>query len=140
MQILETEMFQLELSLTNYGQDASEKETTILNVRVFSDDFSAAASRAIHLNVFCAFVEDLKKLAKTGCGKAGMHAKDTDSFIEFEGDGSDRIRISGKIASTGNSGFTQKLTFQNDFSRERLTGFADALFNGYCLEQKETTR
>lgn len=132
MHILETEMFQLELSLTNYGMDAEDRENTVMNIKVFSDDFSAVTSRVIHLNAFVTFAADLKKLAETGFGKAGMYAKDNDSFLEFEGNNTGRILISGRVASTGNSGFTQKLTFQNDFEISHLVKFADTLCNGYC--------
>lgn len=138
MHILETDLFQLELSLMNYGTDICARENTVMNVKCFCDDFSAVTSRVIHMDVFENFANDLIRLSETKTGKAGMYAKDgSGAFIEFSGTGSARIAIRGCITSTGNSGYTQKMLFENEVDVERLKEYADTLCSGYCTKKDE---
>ncbi len=138
MHILETDLFQLELSLMNYGTDVCERENTVMNVKCFCDDFSAVTSRVIHMDVFETFVTELIRLTETKTGKAGMYAKDdSGAYIEFSADGSARVGIRGCITSTGNSGFTQKMLFENVVDAERLNEYAHTLCSGYCSKKTE---
>ena len=132
MHRIETDLFQLEFSAKNYSPDARESENAVLDLRVFSDDFSAVASWMMDLSQFATFAKALSDMSenKSGCAEL-RDSHNGDNFIHFECADNGRVKVTGKIANTGNSGFTQSLSFENEFDAKKLPVLAAQLCEGY---------
>lgn len=132
MHRIETELFQLEFSAKNYSPDARESENAVLDLRIFSDDFGAVASWTMDLSQFAAFAKALSAMSENGSGCAELRdSHNGDNYIHFECADHGMVKVSGKIANTGNSGFTQCLSFENQFDAKRLPVLAAQLSEDY---------
>lgn len=139
MQILETDLFQLEISAMNYGPDTGTNESAWLDFKVFSDDFSAVSGWLIDLAELALFTADMKSLAEDSETEARLSAKGSSGdFICFCSASGNRVQVNGSVSTTGNSGFRQRLEFQNDLDAGVFKEYAEALFEAYSrfIEEK----
>lgn len=139
MQILETDLFQLEISAMNYGPDTGSNENAWLDFKVFSDDFSAVSGWLIDLSELALFTADMKNMAEDQEIEARLSAKGSSGdFVCFRNEPENRVMVNGSVSATGNSGFRQRLEFQNDLDADVFRKYAEALFEAYSrfIEEK----
>lgn len=138
MQILETALFQLEIAAMNYSIDAVSKETAVLNIKVFSDEFSAVTSWLIDLSDLAAFTEKLTALSEGKISEARFVPDgDSGDYICFKEAADFRIHTEGSVSAIGNSGFRQRLEFQNDIDSDAFHKYSMCLYKSYSRFMEE---
>ncbi len=126
---LKTDTFRLELSPVVFDTEVQYPVNAALSVKVFSDDFSATASMDIDIKEFAVFAKGLLKLYELLSGSArieepyGLH-----NYIEFEAVQGGHIHVKGVLTKETRSGYTQKLSFENEFDQTYFQYFAKELF------------
>jgi hypothetical protein len=133
MHLIETELFQLELTVMLIDRRISAPENTLVNIKVFSDNFSADGSIHIDYKTVGLFASQLKHIYDTRRGTASISGvRDSRNYIEFRASSDQRIYVKGTLEAKGNSGFTQELNFENGFERESFVSFVKDMYQTYA--------
>ncbi len=128
---LETDVFQLELEPEVFEDDIKYPENTILHINVNSYGFSAKATMDIDVKELAAFAKELLELYHSLSGKARLEEPyGKCNYIEFEAMSGGHIKVKGKIHD-GRGGYSQELSFENEFDQTCLRGFVKELYAGY---------
>lgn len=136
MHLIETELFQLELTVMLIDQRIGAPENTLVRIKVFSDNFSADGSIHVDYKTIGLFARQLRHIYETSRGTASISGiRDSRNYIEFRASTDGRIRVRGTLEAKGNSGFNQELNFENGFERDQFAAFVDDMFRTYCPDE-----
>ena len=137
MHLIETELFQLEMNVMLIDQRISAPANTMVNIKVFSDNFSADGAIHIDYKTMGQFSRQLRHIYETQRGTASISGiRDSKNYIEFQASTDGRIRVRGTLVAKGNSGFTQELNFENGFDRSKFAAFVDDMNNTYGIDEE----
>jgi RecB family endonuclease NucS len=138
MHLIETELFQLEMNVMLIDQRISAPANTLVNIKVFSDNFSADGAIHIDYKTMGQFSRQLHHIFETQRGTASISGvRDSKNYIEFQASTDGRIRVRGTLVAKGNSGFTQELNFENGFDRSKFETFVNDVNQAYGMEEEE---
>lgn len=120
---LEAGSFSLELGVIAFEGDINIPENAILNTKIDSDNFTAAATMDIDIKAFRAFAGDLLRLYETLRGTAALKESYGRSYITFEALANGHILVKGTINNNCRDGHEQELKFENEFDQSYLKDF-----------------
>lgn len=119
---IEKEDFRLDLEMDKWydNEPGNAYINEELTIRVASEGFSGYTTVDFDTGDFEIFLNELQKLQETLSGKAELKEPyNSETFLEFEGDGRGHIHISGSI--TGRNGdWIQELNFENEIDQTFL--------------------
>ena len=137
MHLIETELFQIEMNVMLIDQRISAPANTMVNIKVFSDNFSADGAIHIDYKTMGQFSRQLRHIYEAQRGTASISGiRDSKNYIEFQASTDGRIRVRGTLVAKGNSGFTQELDFENGFERAKFAAFVDDMNNTYGIDEE----
>lgn len=115
--------FSLELWLTAFEGDISIPENAVLNTKIDSDNFAAAATMDIDIKAFRVFAGDLLKVYDSLRGSAVLKEAYGRNHIIFEALPNGHILVKGIINNYCKNGHEQELKFENEFDQSYLKDF-----------------
>lgn len=115
--------FSLELWLTAFEGDISIPENAVLNTKIDSDNFAAAATMDIDIKAFRVFAGDLLKVYDSLRGSAVLKESYGRNHIIFEALPNGHILVKGIINNYCKNGHEQELKFENEFDQSYLKDF-----------------
>lgn len=115
--------FSLELWLTAFEGDISIPENAVLNTKIDSDNFAAAATMDIDIKAFRVFAGDLLKVYDSLRGSAVLKEAYGRNHIIFEALPNGHICVKGIINNYCRNGHEQELKFENEFDQSYLKDF-----------------
>ena len=135
MHLIETELFQLELTVMLIDRRINAPENTLVRIKVFSDNFSADGAIHIDYKTMGLFASQLRHIYETHRGTASLSGiRDSRNYVEFRASPDGRIRVKGTLEAKGNSGFNQELNFENGFERNQFASFVDDMYHTYASQ------
>lgn len=115
--------FSLALEVVAFEGDINIPENAILNTKIDSDNFTAAATMDIGIKAFRVFAGDLLHLYGTLRGSAELKEAYGRNHITFEALANGHICVKGTINNNCRAGHEQELKFENEFDQTYLKDF-----------------
>ena len=129
---IQTEVFMLEIAPDAFRLDSLFPADVTLDVKVSSYGFSGETRWELDFWNMVHFVTRLKSLYETLKGSAKLEEDSlVQDYIEFIAQRDGHIRVTGRIHSKDGSGYTQEITFENEFDQTFLTEFVTRLLAGF---------
>ena len=129
---IQTEVFMLEIAPEAFRLDSLFPADVTLDVKVSSYGFQGESRWELDFWNMVHFVTRLKSLYETLKGSAKLEEDSlVQDYIEFIAQRDGHIRITGRIHSKDGSGYTQEITFENEFDQTFLTEFVTRLLAGF---------
>lgn len=115
--------FSLVLEVIAFEGDINIPENAVLNIKIESDNFTAAATMDIDIKAFRVFAGELQKVYDSLRGTAVLKETYGRNHIIFEALPNGHICVKGIINNYCRNGHEQELKFENEFDQSYLKGF-----------------
>ena len=127
--ILKANDFVLEIELAVFEEDIDIPINSMLNVKIYSDNFSAATTMDMDIRAFRIFAEELFNVYTSLQGCAELKEPYGNSFIIFKAMTNGHIHVNGVVYNHCISGHEQELRFENEFDQTYLREFVNEIDN-----------
>lgn len=122
------ENFTFECEIEIFESDILLPTNSTLYVKVNSDDFIASTTLDIDIKMFSSFANDLLSVYNSLKGSAIIKEAYSNNFIEFTAKSNGHIYVKGKLNNLCRNGYTQELSFENEFDQTYLKKFANDIY------------
>ncbi len=124
---LKTNDFILKMDLKVFDKDVNIPVNSILNIKIYSDNFSAVTTMDIDIKMLQKFARKLSDVYTSLQGCAELKETYGNSFIMFRAMNNGHIYVTGNVNSHCRNGYEQELKFESEFDQSYLKAFVNAM-------------
>ena len=127
--ILKASDFVLEIELAVFEEDIDIPVNSKLNIKIYSDNFSAVTTMDMDIRAFRIFARELLNVYTSLQGCAELKEPYGNNFIIFKAMTNGHIHVNGVVYNHYISGHDQELRFEKVFDQTYLREFVNEINN-----------